>query len=75
MSQERIKLVKGQIPILFLSGAKDELVPPEHMKTLFELSDSTFKPIRFVSFPNGTHNDTFMQPNYFDVIVDFLKGL
>lgn len=46
-------------PILFLAGQADQLVPPHMMRLLYERSrGSAFK--RFVAFPNGTHNDTWM---------------
>lgn len=58
-------------PILFLAGAKDELVPPSHMIQLKELSASP--KISWSGFPRGTHNDTFMQPGYFNAIREFLE--
>ncbi|CAO3702029.1 unnamed protein product [Rhizopus stolonifer] len=58
-------------PILFLAGAKDELVPPSHMVELRDLSESPNK--TWTQFPNGMHNDTFMQPGYFNAIRDFLE--
>ena len=42
------------VPILFLSGARDELVPPAHMRALFDKCSSKRK--RFVSLPQGTHS-------------------
>ncbi|KAG1137883.1 hypothetical protein G6F37_010807 [Rhizopus arrhizus] len=58
-------------PILFLAGGKDELVPPSHMIQLKELSASP--KISWSGFPRGTHNDTFMQPGYFNAIREFLE--
>jgi hypothetical protein len=59
-------------PILFLAGAKDELVPPSHMIRLNELSDTRANKT-WVGFPNGMHNDTCMQPGYFTAIREFLE--
>jgi fermentation-respiration switch protein FrsA (DUF1100 family) len=59
-------------PILFLAGAKDELVPPSHMVQLHELSDTRANKI-WVPFPNGMHNDTCMQPGYFTAIREYLE--
>lgn len=59
-------------PILFLAGARDELVPPSHMVKLRELSD-TRGGKTWVPFPNGTHNDTCMQPGYFAAIREYLE--
>jgi len=58
-------------PILFLSGAKDELVPPAHMKGLYEASQTRGLKV-WKEFENGTHNDTCIQPGYFSAIRDFL---
>jgi fermentation-respiration switch protein FrsA (DUF1100 family) len=44
-------------PVLFLSGMKDELVPPAHMKKLFE-SCETGGAKYWKEFEEGTHNDT-----------------
>lgn len=59
-------------PVLFLSGAKDELIPSEHMKQLRELC-GTRDEKDFVSLPNGMHNDTCMQSGYFTAIREFLE--
>lgn len=59
-------------PILFLAGARDELVPPTHMEKLRELSETRASKT-WVPFPNGTHNDTCMQPGYFAAIREFLE--
>jgi abhydrolase domain-containing protein 13 len=60
------------VPILFLSGLRDELVPPSHMRQLYELSQTrTTK--QWKDFSNGTHNDTFTQFGYYDTIEDFIK--
>ncbi|WVZ66653.1 hypothetical protein U9M48_015843 [Paspalum notatum var. saurae] len=47
-------------PILFLSGLQDELVPPPHMKTLYEKAFEHNTNCRFVDFPSGMHMDTWM---------------
>ncbi|KAI8901870.1 Alpha/Beta hydrolase protein [Globomyces pollinis-pini] len=60
------------LPILFLSGEIDQLVPPSHMKKLHEIAKkSSSKLIRFKSFPKGSHNDTVSQPEYFETIRSF----
>ncbi|KAK2783588.1 hypothetical protein FQN53_009133 [Emmonsiellopsis sp. PD_33] len=60
----------SNIPILFLSGLKDEIVPPQHMAQLFSICKSTTKVWR--TFPNGQHNDTVAEPGYFDHIHSFV---
>jgi len=59
------------VPILFLAGGKDELVPPSHMVKLNELSESRGEKI-WAPFPNGMHNDTCMQQGYFTAIKHFI---
>uniref|UniRef100_A0A0E0LN52 Peptidase S9 prolyl oligopeptidase catalytic domain-containing protein n=1 Tax=Oryza punctata TaxID=4537 RepID=A0A0E0LN52_ORYPU len=46
-------------PIIFLSGLQDELVPPSHMRLLYEKAFEHNKNCRFVDFPNGMHMDTW----------------
>ncbi|AAS51733.1 ADL187Wp [Eremothecium gossypii ATCC 10895] len=70
-SEEEIRLVDETIPILFLSGLKDEIVPPSHMQALYSLSKSSGK--KFVTFADGYHNDTIIQNGYWDVVHDFLQ--
>lgn len=82
------KLVFNQTFFFFFE--KDELVPPSHMTQLFDMwskrrsvndessksSSLLLKSIsKFVAFPGGTHNDTCMQPRYFDEISDFLAAV
>lgn len=44
-----------QVPILFISGLRDELCPPAHMRTLRDAATNTpFTRMHLV--PNGTHN-------------------
>ncbi|CAL5061701.1 unnamed protein product [Urochloa decumbens] len=47
-------------PILFLSGLQDELVPPSHMKMLYDKAVEHNRNCRFVDFPSGMHMDTWM---------------
>lgn len=53
---ERIRQL--EMPLLFLCGMKDELIPPWHMQKLH--ASSTNSSLRRVAqFPDGTHNDTW----------------
>lgn len=55
-SLSRIKDVK--VPILFISGQRDELCPPIHMRRLHEEAENS--PIReFHTVANGTHNVSY----------------
>ncbi|KAB8336689.1 hypothetical protein FH972_021000 [Carpinus fangiana] len=58
------------IPILFLSGEQDEIVPPSHMVRLYELCTAEHKRIR--TFPTGTHNNTVAMAGYFDTVSEFI---
>jgi len=46
-------------PIMFISGLKDELVPPVHMKKLHKLAVRS-KYRYWFEVPTGTHNETFI---------------
>ncbi|KAF2710545.1 BEM46 family protein-like protein [Pleomassaria siparia CBS 279.74] len=60
-----------KVPILFLSGLKDEIIPPSHMTRLFQLCRSETK--IWKEFPNGSHNDTVAEPSYFIYVDEFLS--
>lgn len=60
-----------KVPILFLSGLKDELVPPSNMTQLFAVCKSERKVWR--TLPNGGHNDSVAEPGYFDHIHSFVR--
>lgn len=69
-SEEKLPQITG-IPMLFLSGLKDEIVPPSHMKQLFKLCRS--KTVVWKELPNGDHNSSIIEPGYFYYIEDFIK--
>ncbi|KAK9073685.1 hypothetical protein SSX86_006279 [Deinandra increscens subsp. villosa] len=52
----------GQVkqPILFLSGLRDEMVPPSHMEMLYAKAAAHNKKCVFVDFPTGMHMDTWL---------------
>ncbi|KAI9492456.1 Alpha/Beta hydrolase protein [Zychaea mexicana] len=62
----------ANVPVLFLSGARDELIPPEHMSKLHDLCE-TQGAKDWHALPNGMHNDTCVQPGYFTAIREFLE--
>jgi len=70
-SFEMIK--KVNVPILFLSGSQDEMIPPLMMSILYETATTSKKVLR--SIEGGTHNDTFTRPNFFMEIKDFLNSI
>jgi fermentation-respiration switch protein FrsA (DUF1100 family) len=69
-SEDIIGKIPSTIPMLFLGGAQDELVPPDHPRRLYELSKSSNKV--FKAFPRGTHNDTSAQPDYWEEVHAFI---
>jgi pimeloyl-ACP methyl ester carboxylesterase len=67
---------KIRVPILFMSGLQDELIPPEHMKRLHDVaSASRHRQLHTVA--NGTHNDTFMKGRtlFYEVFSGFISKL
>ena len=66
------KVPKITAPMLFLSSAKDELIPPEHMANLYAAATSSTSK-QFVSFPDAGHNDTYQRDGYFEHIARFME--
>lgn len=65
---------KIRLPILFLSGLKDELIPPAHMRKLYGAATaSTHRMLHEVA--EGEHNDTFLQGGslYYEVVSQFMS--
>lgn len=67
----------GQVkqPILFLSGLRDEMVPPFHMEMLYAKAAAHNKRCTFVEFPTGMHMDTWIAggDHYWKAIRTFLQ--
>lgn len=61
------------IPILFLSGLQDEIVPPSQMRELYVACKAKTK--IWKSLPKGHHNDTVAEEGYFDAIWRFLTEI
>ncbi|XJO77632.1 hypothetical protein BDV3_002185 [Batrachochytrium dendrobatidis] len=66
------------IPVLFLSGKRDELIPQQHMIELRARliqertrAGSRTDNTEFEEFENGGHNDTCIQEGYFEAIERF----
>ncbi|PFH45875.1 hypothetical protein AMATHDRAFT_70997 [Amanita thiersii Skay4041] len=86
-SSARIGSIPPKLPILFLSGRLDQVVPPKHMELLFELallrghdpkapakpSNTSFVALAaFEPFPWGSHADTWDQLGYSSIVTGFL---
>ncbi|XP_051148597.1 alpha/beta hydrolase domain-containing protein WAV2 isoform X1 [Andrographis paniculata] len=69
--------VVGEIkqPILFLSGLRDEMVPPLHMEMLYAKAAAHNQQCTFVQFPTGMHMDTWMVSGdrYWRTIQEFFE--
>ncbi|KAK3694942.1 Alpha/Beta hydrolase protein [Podospora appendiculata] len=59
-----------KVPTLFLSGLQDEIVPPIHMKRLYDLSTAPIK--IWKPLPGGDHNSSVLEEGYFETIADFM---
>ncbi|KAF7550603.1 hypothetical protein G7Z17_g5619 [Cylindrodendrum hubeiense] len=60
----------NKVPTLFISGLQDEIVPPKHMRQLYELSKAPFK--RWKPLPGGDHNSSVLEEGYFEAVADFV---
>jgi fermentation-respiration switch protein FrsA (DUF1100 family) len=68
-SEDTLQQITG-VPVLFLSGLKDEIVPPTHMTRLYQVCKG---PKVWKEFPTGDHNNTVSEAGYFQYIDDFLR--
>mmetsp|Transcript_92687 Transcript_92687/g.288983 ORF Transcript_92687/g.288983 Transcript_92687/m.288983 type:complete len:335 (-) Transcript_92687:76-1080(-) len=71
-SAERIGEI--EVPLLFLTGEKDEMIPPWHSKVLQQRAEKS--PLRrSVIFPEGSHNDTWEKggERYWEAQDTFIK--
>ncbi len=68
------KISKIKVPTLIMHGDKDELVPIEQGKMLYEKAN---EPKEFYTIPGAMHNDTHIVggEEYFDVIKSFISKL
>ncbi len=68
------KIGNIKVPILIMHGDKDELVPIEHGRELYEAAN---EPKEFYTIPGAGHNDTHIVggEEYFDVIRNFVNKL
>lgn len=68
---EKAKQIKS--PLLVLHGENDELIPVEHGKAVFEAAGSSDK--EFKSYPDVTHNDIVIRPEFIKDINAFLAKI
>jgi len=68
------RITTVQVPFLFLTGEKDEMIPPWHSKHLHQ--QAKLAPMRrHVVFPEGSHNDTWERGGdlYWECQEDFIR--
>jgi len=66
------KVTSVVCPTLFISGTKDELIPPAMMSDLYTRCSSSLKRLR--RFPGG-HNDTWLCKDYSAQLCEFIEGV
>jgi hypothetical protein len=66
-----VPTLRTDMPQLFLSSVRDELIPPQHMHDLFALSHSKHK--MFVSLPLSMHNDPWARTDYWEGMDQFWR--
>lgn len=71
-SERLVPAIPADIPLLLFSAGKDEIVPPGHMDRIYNLSRSTDKTI--FKYETSTHNDTVVQPEYWDRVHSFIQS-
>ena len=69
----RERIVSLTHPLLILSSQKDELVPPSHSQSLFELAaDTAFK--RIIKFAEGEHMNLWLISGYYELLKEFIDN-
>lgn len=68
------RIAKIKVPILFISGLLDELVPPQQMARLYDAAKESVLREK-LGIESGTHNDTWVEggERYFKAIKEFMK--
>ena len=85
-SETLVTKIQKRVPVLLLAGQLDEIVPHNHMLKLRDLFlehrgenpncvDLDEVKIEWHIFSTGKHNDTCIQPGYFDAIASFIKNI
>jgi hypothetical protein len=64
-----------RLPMLFLAGSADELVPPSQMSRLVELAGTNSESVNLHVIQGGTHNECWIQGGdaYWKSMKDFVK--
>lgn len=67
------KVPKVTVPILFVCGLSDALIPPSMTQRLYQSCSSPMK--RLVTFESGTHNETWECRGYYQSLSLFINEL
>lgn len=67
------KVPRVRVPVLFLSGLSDALVPPSMTQRLYQNCGSPMK--RLATFESGTHNETWLCKGYYPTLSLFINDL
>jgi pimeloyl-ACP methyl ester carboxylesterase len=64
------------LPILYLAGEDDEIIPHSQMKYLYKISQGASRLALFHKVSKGMHNDTWIQGGrlYWSVILQFVRN-
>lgn len=78
-SERDIKRINNDIPCLFLAGTEDEIVPPEHMKILFQTvgtaNDLDMEVAKVWREFRANHNNTIVAPGYWETWEQFTREM
>lgn len=64
--------IPENVPVLMQLARRDEIVPPQHMDTLFALIP--YKDKTFFEYTELNHNDTVAQEYYWERVHEFIKN-
>ncbi|CAD6208496.1 GSCOCG00010496001-RA-CDS [Cotesia congregata] len=67
------KVTSLNVPTLFISGLADTLVPPHMMTELYNKCKCNYK--KLLTIEGGTHNETWVQTDYYKHLVEFISQL
>ncbi|KAF9450395.1 alpha/beta-hydrolase [Macrolepiota fuliginosa MF-IS2] len=88
-SISKVPMIPSMTPILMLSGLRDEIVPKDQMRILYQAfakrDEKTtrggkeykagLEHTKYIEFPDGGHNDTCVQEGYWTAVADFIASL
>lgn len=69
-ARKAMKLIRGDMPVLMLSGIRDEIVPQSQMKELRKIRGEG--KVRWKEF-DGSHNDTYVVAGYWEEIGQWIQ--